>query len=219
MQNFLILNSLFNTIECKTDSCALKVTNFSFFGINSHKTKLSDINYEKEVSKFSYASWSMILIGVSVVSVILSLKTSSTLINNNFISLIVFTICCMSSLFFIFKTEDKFVYKINGENKALLKISQNSKLNTEFLFKLNKLIDEEKNTQSSKRTSKIGKKEENRRLADNVTELFNLGFIDEGLFNTINQRIQKPKVKNKTKISLEKAIDNTTNNVIYLYQN
>jgi len=213
MQSYLLINSLFKTAEYKlVNSDCLKITELSLSSSDSKKVLLNNIKCEDTQSIPSFISWLILITGCILVATTLYFSQSSTLLSNNLLNVIFFLLTITVAATLISRPVKTYTYKDTSSNKVILKISKSALINNatkEFVSDLNTAIEntkvEEFNRINLKKNAKIQYETQHK----NVDDLFNLGLIDEALYNHICNSMHE-----KVFGTINKQV--TSNNVIYL---
>lgn len=189
MQAHLLINTLFKTAEYKlVNSDCLKITELSLYNARSKKVLLNSIKYEDGQSLPSFLSYLVLFIGFSLIAATFYFGQQSTLLNNNLLNITFFLSCITGALAFILKPAKTYTYRDTYSNNILLRINKSAMINNatdSFVTALNEAIEK---TQADE-TKRINLNKNAAIQYDihnkNVDEMFNLGLIDEVLYNRI----------------------------------
>lgn len=213
MQAYLLINTIFKTIEYKlVNSDSLKVTELSMYAEKSKKVLLNSINIEHGQSVPSFISWLILFLGCSVTLLVSYFSQYSSLLQNNLMNVIFFLVSITLALTLICRPTKTIKYRDVYSNNVLLKLSQNSMINNaqnEFVYDLNEAIEKAKAEESNKINLKKNVQLQYEVHNKNVDELFNLGLIDEALYNRVCSSMHE-----KVFGGIKQHV--MTNNVIYL---
>lgn len=213
MQAYLLINTLFKTAEYKlVNSDYLKITELSLYNAESNKVMLDNIRCEDGQSLPSSLSYLTLFVGFLLIATTLYYSQYSTILSNNLLNIIFFLSCISGAMAFMLKPAKTYTYRDTYSNKILLRINKSAMLNNatdSFVTELNAAIQrtEEETTKriNLKKNTEIQYEIHNK----NVDEMFNLGLIDEALYN---------RICNSMREKVFGTISNQTNdnNVIYL---
>jgi len=213
MKSYLLINSLFKTAEYKlVNSDCLKITELSLTGSESKKVLLTSIKREDGQSIPSFVSWSILFLGCALVSLAFYFSQYSTILSSNLLNIIFFLLTITAASTLILRPVKTYTYKDTFSNKVLLKISKNSLINNatkQFVTDLNEAIENTKAKDFNRINLKKNAKIQYDIQHKNVDDLFNLGLIDEALYNRICNSMHE-----KVFGTITKQVIN--NNVIYL---
>lgn len=216
MQSFLMINTLFKTIEYKLVSPSnLKITELSTSGSQHSKTySLNSVNIEEGQTTPSYLPWLVLTVGCIAVASVIHFSHSSTLIYNNLMSSVSFLICVFGVLALICKPVKSQVYRDTFSNNILFKLNDYESRNIitrQFISDLNSAINEAKEVESNRINLKSNAKLQYEIHTKNVDGLLNSGLISEVLYDSICNSMHE-KVFGK----LELPQHDVRDNVIYL---
>ncbi len=213
MQSYLLINSLFKTAEYKlVNSDCLKITELSLTKSDAKKVLLSRIKREEGQSIPSYVSWLILSLGCSLIASIIYFSLFSTLISDNLLNIIFFLSTITIASMLITRPVKTYIYKDTDSNNVLLKISKSALINNatkQFVEDLDQAIENTQADSFSRINLKKNAKIEYEKQHKNVDDLFNLGLIDEALYNRICNSMHEKVFGTITKQVMD-------NNVIYL---
>ena len=213
MQAHLLINTLFKTAEYKLiNSDYLKITELSLFGSKSKKVLLNSIKSEDSQSIPLFVSYLVLVLGFSLISTSIYFSQYSILLSSNLMNIIFFLACITSAMAFICKPVKTLTYRDTYSNSVLLKINKSAMINNaidQFIIDLNAAIERSKKEESNKINLKKNAKIQYDIHNKNVDDLFNLGLIDEALYDRICNSMHEKIFGNVTKQTM-------SNNVIYL---
>lgn len=212
MNSFLMINSLFKTIEYKlVDSSKLEITELSISGKASSKTfSLNSLNIEEGQSTSSSLPWLVLFLGSVSIAAVIYFSKESTLISHNLLSAVSFLICAFGALALICKPAKTHIYRDSFSNHLLFELNElSTEKNTTNLFikDLNSAINSAKDEDNNLRPKVLSEFEKH---TNNINELLNSGLIDESLYNRVCESMH-----NKVFGDENKELTNS-NNVIYL---
>lgn len=212
----LLQNSFFKTIEYTIkNSDTLELSELSMSGkTRSNSILLNNISDSESQSIPPFVSWMVLFIGCVLVASVIYLSQTSSIVHSNLLNIIFFLASITCAFAFITKPEKIQVYRDSHSNQILFKLKNDShtKLtNQKFIIELNTAIRDAKDIESNKINLKTNVKLQYDIHNKNVDDLFNLGFIDEALYNRICRSMHD---KVFGKVNRTKASDN----VIYLNQ-
>ena len=214
MQSYLLINSLFKTIEYKlVTPNSLKITELFNSGSSRSSTfSLNTINKTEGYSRPSYLSWGLFLVAISSIVSVILFKSDSAFIDSNLIYIIFLFSSILGTFAYLCKPMKSTIYKDSFSNRTIFQLSEDKikhNATKQFLTDLNAAIDETKAIDIERKsltTSAINQYETHNK---NVEDLFNSGLIDEVLYNRICNSIHE-------KIFGKNQPQESINNVIYL---
>lgn len=213
MQAYLLINTLFKTAEYKlVHSDCLKITELSLFGAKSKKVLLNSVKREDGQSVPSFVPYLVLIFGFITLVSAIYFSQYSTILSNNLMNIIFFFVSVTAALAFICYPSKTIVYTDAYSNSVLLKINKSSMINNatdQFVTDLDEAIHNTKTEESNRINLKKNAKTQFEMHNKNVNDLFNLGLIDEALYNRICSSMQE-KVFGKITSRV------VNNNVIYL---
>lgn len=214
MQSFLMINSLFKTIEYKLVNLSnLDITELSDSGTQDSKTfTLNSINIEEGQTTPTYLSWLVLSLGVVAIALTVFFSRNSEPLYNNLISTVSFLACTFGALALICKPIKTQIYRDSFSNNILFKLNHYEARNNatkQFVNDLNSAIKHAKEIELDQINLKPNAKSLFETHNRNVDNLLNSGLIDEALYDRVCSSMHE-KVFGK---SPEQHINN---NVIYL---
>ncbi len=214
MKSFLMINTLFKTIEYKlVTPNNLKITELSSSGSQQSKTfSLNSISVEEGQTTPSYLPRLVLSLGCVAIASITFFSKSSPLIYGNLMSAVSFLVCIFGALALMSKPVKSQIYRDSFSNNILFKLSDYEARNNatrQFVSDLNSAIDEAKDVESNRINLKSNAKLQYEIHNKNVDELLNSGLIDEALYNRICNSMHE-------KVFGELPEHHVSNNVIYL---
>jgi len=189
MQAYLLTKSLFKTSEYKLDnSHCLEITELTASKAQSKKIQLNSINYEESQSLPSFIPWLIFLVGCTLITSMLYLSQYSSTLSNNILNAIAFLSCSTIALAFLTKPIKTIKYRDIYSNSILFEITNDDKgsiLQNNFIDDLKTAIEKAKTEESNKTNLMPNAKQQYEMHNKNVDDLFNLGLIDEALYNRV----------------------------------
>lgn len=214
MQSFLMINSLFKTIEYKlVTPSSLKITELSSSGSQQSKTySLNSVNIEEGQTAPSFLPWLILILGAISLASLLFFSKNSEVLSNNIISAASFLTCIFGALAFLCKPTKTLVYRDSFSNNILFQLDDYETRNNatkQFVTDLNMAIEDSKEIETDRINLKSNEKLQYEIHNKNVDDLFNSGLIDEALYNRICKSMHK-------NIFGKEETHHAVNNVVYL---
>jgi len=210
MQAYLLTRSYLKTIEYKlNNSDSLEVNELSITGSQNKYFQLSNLIIKQGQSIPSFVSWIILTLGISLIVTSIYLSQSYAFMQSNLMNIVFFLASVTGALAFICKPVKLTKYLDLYSNRVVFELkSTNEKTTATFITDLNlaiKYAKEKENRINLKSSAKYEYEHQHK----NVDDLFNLGLIDEVLYNRICNTLQE-----KFFGTVTKHVNN--DNVIYL---
>jgi len=210
MQAYLLTRSYLKTIEYKlNNSDSLEVNELSITGSQNKYFQLSNLIIKQGQSIPSFVSWIILTLGISLIFTSIYLGQSYAFMQSNLMNIVFFLASVTGALAFICKPVKLTKYLDLYSNRVVFELkSTNEKTTATFITDLNlaiKYAKEKENRINLKSSAKYEYEHQHK----NVDDLFNLGLIDEVLYNRICNTLQE-----KFFGTVTKHVNN--DNVIYL---
>lgn len=213
MKSFLMINTLFKTIEYKLMASGnLEVTEIS--ALHSHQSKtfsLNSLSVEEDQSTPSSLSRLVLVLACVAIAAAIYFSHSSIFLSDNLLSTISFLICSFGALALISRPVKSQIYRDAFSNKILFKLNHHSANNNttmKFINDLNQAINDANETESSDTDLRVNVQLQYETHIQNINDLLNLGLIDEQLHKRIRNSMRE-KIFGEPKPVIE-------DNIIYL---
>lgn len=218
MQAYLLIKSLFTTVECKLlDRHNLQVTRLSLSGSDLQKISVNRIKKEVGQTLPNYASVCVAIIGSLIMLACIVASQYSALLHNNLLSLLSFGLCITAASVYLCRPVNTIKYRDIYSDQVLFTITQqhtletSTGLQTEFINSLDQAIETAQAEEANRINLKNSLKQQLETHNKNVDDLFNLGLIDEALYKRICNSMHEKVFGKPHKHTLN-------NNVVYLHR-